>query len=133
MTDQHGVELLCTATPRCPLHDVTLRDALTIGQPVAFLIATPRFCQVAICGPVLDVVLKQTAAFPTVKFLHSEVYPSEAAAQPGEQQTVEAIGAYGLTFEPCLFIARADGTIASRLDTIFDETEMHEALVAAST
>lgn len=132
VADQRGVELLCTATPKCPLHDITLREALALGQPVAFLIATPQFCQVAICGPVLDVFVSQTAQFSQVKFLHSEVYPSEAAAQPAKQQTVEAIRAYGLTFEPCVFIARADGTIASRLDTIFDEAELHDAIAAAA-
>lgn len=132
IADQRGVELLCTATPKCPLHDVTLREALTLGGPVAFLISTPQFCQVAICGPVLDVFLAQVAAFPNIKFLHSEVYPSAADAQAGVQKTVEAITAYGLTFEPCVFVARADGTISSRLDTIFDETELRDALTAAS-
>ena len=49
--DQRGVELLCTRSPACPLHDITLREALAKGTPVAFIVATPQYCQTAICGP----------------------------------------------------------------------------------
>jgi hypothetical protein len=126
--DKRGVELLCTRTPACPLHDVTLREALATGRPVAFLVATPQFCQTAICGPVLDVLLAVKDDFPQVTFLHSEVYPTVAAAQPGVQKTVEAVTAYKLFFEPWLLLARPDGTIERRLDVIFDEVELREAL-----
>jgi hypothetical protein len=127
-SDQRGVELLCTRSPVCPLHDITLRDALAKGAPTAFLVATPQFCQTAICGPVLDVLLNVHTEFPQVTFLHSEVYPTVADAQPGAQKTVEAITTYQLFFEPWLLLARPDGTIHRRLDVIFDEVELREAL-----
>ena len=128
VADQRGVELLCTRNPQCPLHDVTLRQALAGGTPVAFLIATPQFCQQAICGPVLDVLLSQKDAFPAVKMLHSEVYPTVADAQPSVLKVTDVVTAYGLTFEPALYLAGKDGTIVNRLDTIFDEAELHDAL-----
>ena len=105
-----------------------MHGALGGGAPIAFLIATPKYCQTAICGPVLDVLLKQKDQFPQIKMLHAEVYPSEADAQPGHQQVTEAVSAYGLTFEPALYLAKADGTIAKRIDTIFDGVELHDAL-----
>ena len=126
--DARGVQLLCTRTPACPLHDITLREALALGQHVAFLVATPQFCQTAICGPVLDVLLSQKDQFPQIKMLHAEVYPSEADAQPGQQKVTEAVNAYKLTFEPVLYLARPDGTIMKRVDTIFDGVELNEAL-----
>jgi hypothetical protein len=123
-----GVELLCTRTPPCPLHDVTLREALAGGTPVAFIISTPLYCQVAICGPVLDVLLAARAQFPQIKMLHAEVYPSKAAAAPGVQQRTPVMEAYNVFFEPVLFLAQADGTIAKRLDTIVDAVELNDAL-----
>ena len=36
--------------------------------------------------------------------------------------------AYGLSFEPVLYLAKPDGTIANRIDTIFDGVELHDAL-----
>jgi hypothetical protein len=35
-----------------------------------------------------------------------------------------------MTFEPALFLVRADGTVAERLDAVFDETEIDERLAA---
>jgi hypothetical protein len=127
-TDLRGVELLCTRTPVCPLHDVTLREALTGGTPVAFLVSTPLYCQVAICGPVLDILLAAKSQLPQVRMLHTEVYPSKAAAQPSVQQRTPVMEAYNLYFEPTLFLAQPDGTIAKRLDTIFDAVELTDAL-----
>ena len=75
----------------------------------------------------LDVLRAQAGAFPNVRMLHAEVFTDETT-----QTTTEAVRAFGLTFEPCLFVARADGTIAARLDNIFDETELTAALTAAS-
>jgi hypothetical protein len=128
VADPRGVELLCTRNPQCPLHDITLRQALAAGTPVAFLVATPQFCQQAICGPVLDVLLSEKDAFPGVKMLHSEVYPTVADAQPSVLKVTDVVAAYGLTFEPALYLAAKDGTIVNRIDTIFDQTELHDAL-----
>lgn len=57
--DARGVDTICTREPVCPLHGVSLDAALGTGQPMALLVATPRFCQTAIiCGPVLDLLLE---------------------------------------------------------------------------
>jgi hypothetical protein len=60
--------------------------------------------------------------------LHAEVYPSNAAAQPNVQRRTPVMEAYNLFFEPALFLARADGTIMRRLDTIFDAVELNDSL-----
>lgn len=123
--DPLGVDPICTNDPACSLHGVTLADALDAGGPVAFLVATPAFCQTAICGPVLDVLLTQVEGHPSIRFVHAEVY--ERPAESLDVQTA-AVTELGLTFEPCLVLVDADGTVAERLDTIFDETELAEAL-----
>ena len=82
-------------------------------------------CQIAICGPVLDVLLGVTGDFEDVRCLHAEVY-----AHPEEDTDTKApvIDALGLTFEPCLVLVGSDGTVAERLDTIYDTAEVVEAL-----
>jgi hypothetical protein len=121
--DPRDVNPICTREPACPLHDLTLTEALTAGRPVALLISTPKFCQVAICGPVLDVLLSQQAAFPDVQMIHAEVYTDETTTT-----TTETVTTYGLTFEPCLFLAGSDGAVATRFDNIYDESELADAL-----
>ena len=82
--DAPGVDPICTNDPVCPLHDLTVAEALDEGRPLALLVATPAFCQIAICGPVLDVLLAVADDHPDVTFLHAEVYahPHEELDDP---------------------------------------------------
>jgi hypothetical protein len=123
--DAQGIDPICTADPVCPLHDVTVADALEDGRPLALLIATPAFCQVTICGPVLDVLLGVADDHPDVTCLHAEVY-----VHPHQDLDAMApvVNELGLTFEPCLVLVGADGRVVERLDTIYDRVELDEAL-----
>ena len=119
-----GVDPICTRDPVCPFHDQTLESAMASGKAIAFLISTPQFCQTAICGPVLDLLIARQEQFAeTVAFVHAEVYTDSTA-----KTTTEAVQAYGLTWEPSLFLAMPDGTIASRLDYTYDAVELDRAL-----
>lgn len=127
--DARGVDPICTRDPECDLHGQTLTAALAGGTPVALSIATPAYCQTAVCGPVLDVLLGQEGDFPGVAMVHAEVYKNpEASDNLADADLAPVIDAYHLSYEPVLFLANSDGTIATRLDTIYDETEVREAL-----
>jgi hypothetical protein len=127
--DPRDVDPICTAEPMCPLHDVTVAEALAEGKPLALLVSTPAFCQIAICGPVLDVLLSTVGDHPEVRFLHAEVY-----AHPEQDLEVYApvVDELGLTFEPSLILVGSDGKVVERLDTIYDATEASEALARLS-
>jgi len=129
--DHRGVDPICTRSPACPFHEVSLTDALAGGGPVAFLIATPEFCQTAICGPVLDVLLDLAPDHPDVTFVHAEVYADPRDVSDITQaQLAPATEAYQLGWEPCLFLADSSGTLVTRLDTIYDRAEADAALGA---
>lgn len=123
--DARGVDPVCTRDPVCPLHDVTVADALDDARPLALLVATPAFCQITICGPVLDVLLDVAGDHPDVRCLHAEVY-----ARPHDDLDEKApvVDELGLTFEPCLVLVGGDGRVVDRLDTIYDRVELAEAL-----
>jgi hypothetical protein len=125
--DARGVDPICTNDPACPLHEVTVAEALDEGRPIGLLVATPAFCQIAICGPVLDVLLAVADAHPDVRLLHAEVYAKPNDEQPPETKTA-AVDELHLSFEPCLVLAGPDGTVVERIDTIYDEDEVDEAL-----
>ncbi len=131
--NDRGVTPICTRTPACALHAATLREALGGGGPVAFLIATPEFCQTAICGPVLDLLVEALPDFRTVTAVHAEVYADPRGdADPTAGGLSAAPEAYGLTYEPTLFVADATGTIVTRLDTVYDRAELQEALASVA-
>ena len=122
--DPRGVDPICTRDPACPFHEQTLEEAMASGKAVAFIISTPQFCQTAICGPVLDLLIARAEQHrDTIAFVHAEVYTDSNA-----RETTEAVQAYGLTWEPSLFLAQPDGTITSRLDYTYDGVELDEAL-----
>ncbi len=120
----NGVDPICTRDPVCPFHGQTLEAAMGTGKAVAFIISTPQFCQTAICGPVLDLLIDRQEQFADViEFVHAEVYTDTTA-----RTTTPTVQAYGLTWEPSLFLAMPDGTIASRLDYTYDAVELDRAL-----
>jgi hypothetical protein len=126
--DHRGVEPICTRTPPCPLHDLTLSDALSNGRPTAFLISTPAFCQTAVCGPVLELLLEEAPQRP-LNAVHAEVYANAmATGDPLRATLAEAVTAYKLSFEPSLIVADNKGMVAERLDFVFDRAELRQAL-----
>lgn len=124
-TDAHGVNPICTRDPVCALHDTTADAVVAQGRPLALLIASPAFCQVAICGPVLDVLLGVVDRYPKVTFLHEEVY---AHPKDNLDEQAPVVGELGLAFEPCLVLVGSNGRVVDRLDTIFDTHELNDAL-----
>jgi hypothetical protein len=123
--DPRGVDPICTSDPICPLHDLTVRTALDEGRPLVLLVATPAFCQIAICGPVLDVLLDVVDDHPELRFLHAEPFAEPATSLDVGAPVVDALG---LHFEPCLVLVSSQGTVVERLDTIYDRAELVASL-----
>ena len=130
VSDHAGVDPICTHDPECPLHDITLTDALATGKPVAYLIGTPAYCQTGVCGPILDLLLelRQDEFSDDVVFVHADVYTDETL-----KEVAPAVNAYQLDFEPVLFVTDAAGVLSTRLDAVFDKSEMRDALTRVAT
>ncbi|MDQ1375813.1 MAG: hypothetical protein QOJ09_3151 [Actinomycetota bacterium] len=123
-TDHRGVDPICTATPPCPLHAVSLDAALAEKKPIALLFGTPAFCKTNTCGPVLDVMLAEMQPFADrVRFLHVEIYTDRTA-----KTTAPAVDAYKLVGEPFLFLAGADGVVRQRMAGPYDRVEFRQAM-----
>jgi hypothetical protein len=122
--DPRGVDPICTRKPPCPLHDVSLDDALAGGQAIALLFGTPALCQTRLCGPVLDVLLGEQATFADrIQTVHAEVYTNLE-----DFRLTEAMRAFHLTIDPILFLAGPGGVIEERLEGIYDRKELKDAL-----
>jgi hypothetical protein len=127
--DARGVDPLCTRDPACGLHEVSLKEALAAGGPIALSIATPEFCQTAICGPVLDLLIEALPDHPGVTGIHAEVYADPRGnADPTAGGLAPLTEAFQLPFEPTLYLVDSSGTIVDRLDTVYDRVELDAAL-----
>ena len=122
-----GVDPICTATPPCPLHEVSLDAALAEKKPIAVLFGTPAFCKTDTCGPVLDIMLEEMKGFgDRARFVHVEIYTDRTT-----KVTTPPVQAYKLQGEPFLFIAGADGVVRERIAGPYDRAEFRQAMEAA--
>jgi hypothetical protein len=128
-SDHRGVEPICTRTPGCPWHEPSLDAALDEHKPTAVLFSTPKLCQTAVCGPVLDTLLGLKAEYEGkgVRFLHVEVYADGSGTNPNPP-IAPAMKAYHLQGEPMLFVAGSDGKVVHRIDGLFGTGEARAAL-----
>lgn len=112
-----NVNPICTRTPPCDMHQITLADAISNAKPTAFIVATPEFCQSRNCGPSLDELITVEAKYRSqANFVHAEVYLN--AQQPGAQnpQLSPTMIQWGLLSEPWLFMIDRTGVISSRFE-----------------
>ena len=62
-TMQNNLEInpICTkSSGPCSLHKKSLDESLSSSTPTALLVSTPRFCRTDVCGPALDILIKQS-------------------------------------------------------------------------
>lgn len=126
LDDARGVDPICTrATGTCPFHDVTLAEALGDRRPTVVIVSTPGFCQTAVCGPILEMAIDESAGRDGLTFVHAEVYQ-----HPDENldDITEIMTELGMLYEPSVYLVDAGGTIVERIDHTVDAGELAEAL-----
>jgi hypothetical protein len=124
VADPRGVEPFCSRLDGpCPLHEITLTEALASGKPVVYMVGTPAHCQTATCAPGLEFVMVAAAANTSVSFVHADVYADNAGTV-----LAPAVEALGILYEPVLYVCDANGTVIDRLDAIWDQAEVDEAV-----
>jgi hypothetical protein len=126
--DNHrGVEPYCTLTPNpCPMHDVTLTQALASGKPVGYMIGTPAHCQTGVCAPALEFLVKSHARIgDKIVMVHADVYTDDTATT-----VAPAVQALGIDYEPVLYLCAPGGMVRDRIDVMWDQSELDERLAA---
>jgi hypothetical protein len=123
--DHRGVEPFCSLTPDpCPLHDVTLNDALKTGKPVVYMVGTPAHCQTGTCAPGLQfLVAEHERLGDAVVMVHADVYADDAATT-----LAPAVAALNVDYEPIIYFCDATGVVVDRLDGVWDSAELRERL-----
>lgn len=129
--DSRGVKPICTWPGRtCPLHAVTLTEALDRPGPTALLVSTPQFCQADVCGPALGILVDQaTQLSEEWSVVHAEVFTDPMA---GDFTLAPVVAVYGLSFEPSLVVADRSGVVTGVVHFTMDDTEVAEALESAA-
>jgi hypothetical protein len=124
-TTAAGRKKICTREPvACPLHGVSLDDALRAGRPTVVNFATPLLCSSRMCGPVVDEqMVVATKLGRRASFIHVEIYPDRDTAKPAP-----ALTAYGFTTEPWLLVVDSGGVIRARFEGPVTAAQIEAAL-----
>ncbi len=121
-------EITTDLDPDPRFYELSVADAVASGRATVVVFATPRFCQTAICGPTLDGIKEIAADHPEVNFVHVEVFTN--LDDPDNLEVVPAVGEWGLTSEPWVFVVDGDGNVAGRFEGVADRQEIEEALAS---
>jgi hypothetical protein len=130
-SDHRGVNPICTAKPQCSMHAISLDVALKSGKPTVLIMATPQFCQSALCGPETDVVQSVSKGFAgRINFIHVEVYKDNKPTTIQQQLLSPGATQWRLDAEPAIYYIDADGLIKSRTIGPADTSEVRTAATA---
>ncbi len=110
--DKRGVNPICTATPPCSMHEISLDTALANGNPTLVVIASPAFCESRLCGPEVQIVDSvRRDATPTMNFIHIENYRDSKAETIQRRILSPGAAAWKLEEEPVIYGIGTDGVI----------------------
>ncbi len=115
-------EISSDTDPEPSFYELSVADAVTSGRPSVITFATPRFCTTGICGPTLELMRTLAPRFPTVNFLHVEVFTN--INDPDNIALAPAVEEWGLPTEPWVFVVDAAGIVIGRFEGLVTDEEL---------
>ncbi len=119
--------------PDPALYQLSVHEAVTNGTPAVVVFATPAWCISETCGPLLDQVKALAGDFPTVDFVHAEVYQDIQVASFEELETIEGVVEWGLPSEPWVFVVDEGGTVTATFEGVASDAELEAAIEAVGS
>jgi hypothetical protein len=111
--------------PDPELYAMTVAEAVSNGTPSVVVFATPAFCETKTCGPMLDQVKDLRPDYPTIDFVHVEVYDDLQVEDPA---VVEAVSEWQLPSEPWVYIIDAEGVVVAAFEGAVNDDELTSVL-----
>jgi hypothetical protein len=119
---------ICSNTPPCQLHSMTIAAALEGGQkPLVLLFSTPALCTSATCAPELEAIEQLNGTYSArANFIHVEIYQYPF----GELKTAKTVDEWRLPSEPWTFIVDKAGLVRDRFEGAAPIEELEPSLNA---
>jgi hypothetical protein len=117
---------ICSNSPPCELHTLSIADALQPGQkPLVVLFATPALCTSATCAPELQAVQQLNSSYAEkANFIHVEIYQYPFDGQ----HTARTVDEWNLPSDPWTFIVDRTGIVRDRFEGAAPVEELEPSL-----
>jgi hypothetical protein len=126
-------EIDTSSPPRPHMHDTTVAEALMSGRPTVVAFATPAFCEIRACGPVMDTIMDplfENYGGEAV-FIQIEPYRLKELGEGVGQIPVPAMTEWNIQTEPWIFVVDRHGLIAGKFEGITGRAEVEAVLLDA--
>lgn len=119
---------ICSNTPPCDLHSISIADALQPGQkPLVVLFATPALCTSATCAPELQAVQQLHSTYAEqANFIHVEIYQFPFDGM----HTARTVDEWKLPSDPWTFVVDKTGIVRDRFEGAAPVEELEPSLKA---
>ena len=130
LKDVEDIQELGTGqAPISDMHSITISDAVSSGAPTLIVFATPGFCSSQICGPTKEIVDRLHEVYKgRAHFIHIEPYYLEEARSGEDLIPVIAMGEWGLSTEPWVFLVNNKGIITAKYEAFVTYSELENSL-----
>ena len=134
-TSADGPILTITSDPEPDdrLYSMTVAEAVASGRPTVVVFATPAFCTSRTCGPALDTAKGLVDDYPSVNWIHVEVYENLDAPSTDDLAVADPVIEWGLPSEPWVFVVDGSGVVSDRFEGVVDRTELEDALARVTS
>ena len=131
LADVNSIEDIDTRVPPDDMHDLSVVQALGLGEPFVVVFATPMFCVTRMCGPVTDIAADLHGQFrDRVNFIHIEPWDVKIARSEGRLVATDITREWNLRTEPWVFVVNDEGKVAARFEGLVTSDELTGAITA---
>lgn len=124
-------DLTSDPDPDAAFYELTVAEAVESG-PSVLVFATPAWCTSQSCGPLLDQVKAIAPDYPSLNYVHVEIYENIHVTDPTELIVVPAVEEWGLPSEPWLYVTDGDGMVTAAFEGAVSDGELRSAFDAVS-
>ena len=119
-------EISTDKDPSPRFYQRSIAEAVRAGDPFVVIFATPKFCQTATCGPMLDIVRRVAPEFPNLTFIHVEPYDLDKV--PQQLAPVPSALKWGLPSEPWTFVVGEGARLKAKFAVVLSPEELRSKL-----
>lgn len=130
--DDHAIEEITSdPDPDTSFYEMTVAEAVQSG-PSVIVFGTPRWCTTQTCGPLLDQVKALSGQFPTLNYVHVEVYENIDAQSFDDLVLVPSVEEWSLPSEPWVFVVDDGGIVSAAFEGVASDSELSAAFESVS-